>query len=340
MRYLQKTKEIKKIKVDAKDKKILSILSSNARIPLTQLAKRVALSRDAINYRIKNYEKKGIIQGYRTMVDLSKLKYSAYHLFLRLNNPSKEIEQKIINKLVKHPYIRAIIKFSGNFDFEIALVAKDEIELDNQITQITKDCSGFLQDYEILTLTKTYIAESLPKSFSEYKIEKLSERKTENRFNKKTDKTGKKDIEILKVISENALVPLYEIGEKVNLSADAVAYRIRNMINSGIIIKFIPIINYISLDYNLHTILLNVSAFDEKREELLKEFLSNNKNILWAIKTIGRFNVLIYLLVKNIEDLQNTIISLRSLFPKQINHYETLIAYEEYKYIYFPSQLF
>ena len=274
------------------------------------------------------------------MVDISKLKYSAYHLFLRLNNPSKEIEQKIINKLAKHPYIRAIIKFSSNFDFEIALVAKDEIELDNQITQITKDCSGFLQDCEILTITKTYLTETLPKSFSEYKIEKVSERKTGNKLNKKTDKTDKKDIEILKVIGENALIPLYEIGEKVNLSADAVAYRIRNMINSGIIIKFIPIINYISLDYNLHTILLNISTFDEKREELLKEFLSTNKNILWAAKTIGRFNVLIYLLVKNIDELQETIIRLRSLFPKQINHYETLIAYEEYKYVYFPSELF
>src|SRR3989338_10719347 len=198
MRYLQKTQKAKKIKIDAKDRKILSILSSNARIPLTRLSKKVALSRDAVSYRIKNYEKKGIIQGYRTMVDISKLKYSAYHLFLRLNNPSKEIEQKIINKLAKHPYIRAIIKFSGNFDFEIALVAKDEIELDNQITQITKDCSGFLQDCEILTITKTYLTETLHKSFSEYKIEKVSERKTGNKLNKKTDKTDKKDIEILK----------------------------------------------------------------------------------------------------------------------------------------------
>ena len=65
-----------------------------------------------------------------------------------------------------------------------------------------------------------------------------------------------------------------------------------------------------------------------------------DKNTLWAVKTIGRFNVLIYLLVKSIDELQESVMRLRGLFPKQINHYETLIAYEEYKYIYFPKDLF
>jgi Lrp/AsnC family transcriptional regulator, leucine-responsive regulatory protein len=333
MRYLQRTKETEKLKLDLKDKKIMSILSNNSRIPLTQLSKRVGLSRDAVNYRIKNYEKKGIIQGYRTIVDISKFGYKANHLFVKLNNPSKEIENRILNKLVKNPFVRAIIKFSGNFDFEIAFISKDIEDLDKALTKIIFDCSGFLQDYEILTISKTFISETLPKNIFEYKIE-------QNIKKRQDQKIDKKDIDILKIISEDAIIPLYEIAIKVKLSADAVAYRIKNMINSGIIIKFIPIINYISLDYNLHTLLLNIGDLDEKKEKLLKNFLETDKNTLWAVKTIGRYNVLIYLLVKNIEDLQETIVSLRALFPKQINHYETLIAYEEYKYTYFPSDLF
>lgn len=333
MRYLQKTLKTVKAKLDVKDKKILSILSANSRIPLTQLSKKVALSRDAVNYRIKNYEKNGIIQGYRTMVDMSKFGYKANHLFIKLNNPSKEVENKILNKITKHPFVRAVIKFSGNYDFEIAFVTKDIDDLDDVLTRIITDCSGFLQDHELLTISKTFVAETFPPNFSEYKMQKDSKKSSDK-------KIDKKDIEILKIISEDATLPLYEIGGEVKLSADAVAYRIKNMISSGVIIKFIPVINYTSLDYNLHTILLNVSGLDKKKEKILRDFLSTDKNTLWAVKTIGRFNVLIYLLVKNIEDLQQTMLELRSLFPKQINHYETLIAYEEYKYIYFPKGLF
>lgn len=333
MRYLQQNPKTVKAKLDVKDKKILSILSVNARIPLTQLSKKVALSRDAISYRIKNYGKRGVIQGYRTMVDMSKLGYNADHLFIKLNNPTEEIEKGILNKLVKYPFVRAAIKFSGDYDFEIAFITKNIDDLDKVLTKIAADCSGSLQDYELLTISKTFVAETFPPSFLGYKTKRDGKKKS----NKKIDK---KDIEILKIISEDALLPIYKIAEKVRLSADAIAYRIKNMIDSGVIIKFVPVINYTSLDYNLHTILLNITGLDEEKEKILKDFLSNDKNTLWAVKTIGRFNVLIYLLVQNIEELQETILKLRGLFPKQINHYKTLIAYEEYKYIYFTKDLF
>jgi len=333
MRYLQKNPRTIKVKLDVKDKKILSILSANSRIPLTQISKKVGLSRDAINYRIKNYVKKGIIQGYRTVVNISKFGYMANHLFIKLNNPSKEVEKKILNKITKYPFVRAVIKFSGSYDFEIAFVTKDVDNLDNILTKIITDCSEFLHDYELLIISRIFVAETFPKSFFEYKTQKDSKKSSY----KKVDKD---DIEILKIISEDATTPLSKIAGKVKLSADAVAYRIKNMVNSGVIIKFIPVINYVSLDYSLHTILLNINGLDEDKEKILKNFFSADKNTLLAVKVIGRFNILIYLLVKNVEELQETMLKLRSLFPKQINYYEILIAYEEYKYVYFPKDLF
>ncbi len=337
MRYLQQKQEINKVNLDLKDRKIFSILSTNSRIPLTKLAKKVGLSRDAVKYRIKNYEKKGIIQGYRAMVDIKKFGYTPYHLFIKLNNPSQEIEKKIINKLIKNPFIRALIRFSGNYDFEIALIAKDIYELDRVIEKIIKDCFDLIQDYEILIMPKTYVAETFPPSFSGYKLIHDFRNLEKKKDNYKIDK---KDIKILKLMSENAKIPLYEIADKLKLSADAVNYRIKNMVRAGVILKFIPVINYSALSFNLYTILLNINTLDERKEKLLKKFLITNQNTLWAVKTIGRFNVLIYLLVRDVDNLQDTMIKLRRLFPKKINRYETLIAYEEYKYIYFPKKLF
>lgn len=333
MRYLQKNKEVIKLKLDLKDKKIFSLLALNSRMPLTQLSKKVGLSRDAVNYRIKNYEKKGIIQGYRTMIDVGQMGYKANHLFITLNNPSKEIEQEILNKLIRYPFIRAIIKFSGNYDFEIAFITKDIDDLDEVLTKIITACSGSLQDYELLTISKTFVAEIFPHHFSGPEITKITPKK-------RPSEIDQKDLEILKIISEEALLPLHEIAQRLKLSVDAITYRLKKMIQSGIIIKFVPVINYTALEYNLHTLLFNISGLDKEKQQTLQTFLTSDKNVLWAVKTIGRYNVLIYLLVKNIEELQETIMKLRSLFPKQINHYETLIAYEEYKYTYFPKELF
>lgn len=333
MRYLQTTQKTVKARLDAKDKKILSLLSQNARLPLTRLAKEVGLSRDAVGYRIKGYEKEGIIQGYRTMVDLSVFGYKSNHLFIKLNNPSKENEEVILKKLVSYPFVRAVIKFSGVYDFEVAFVSKHIEDLDETLTQIISDCAGSLQDYELLTISKTFAAETFPPNFLGNFLEKKNGKKKEGH-------PDQKDIDILKLLSENATLSLSEIALKVKLSADAVAYHLKQLQESGVIIKFIPVINYASLDYNLHTFLLSIRELDKEKEKILRMFLSTDKNVLWAVKAIGRYNVLVYFLVKNVEELQETVLKLRSLFPNQINRYESLIAYEEYKYVYFPKELF
>ena len=331
MRYLQGNKELNKKKLDSKDKKILFSIAQDARMPLTKISKEIQLSRDAVSHRIKNYEKQGIIQGYRTIVNVGKLGYNSSHLFVKLNNPPKIIEEEIVMELQKTPYIRAILKFTGNFDYEIAFIHKDIQDFDEKTTEILCKFGNFLKDHELLIISKTFAAETFPPNFTEKELYRYSKPKT-----KKT-KVDKIDIEILKLLSENATMPIYEIGEKVKLSSDAISYRIKNMLDSGLIIKFIPVINYSSLDYHLYAVLLNIKNFTEEKE--LRSLLTANKNTLWAVKTIGRYNVLMYLLVKSIDDVQETLFELKEKFPERITHNHTLIAYEEYKYIYFPRNL-
>ncbi|MBU4308384.1 MAG: winged helix-turn-helix transcriptional regulator, partial [Nanoarchaeota archaeon] len=47
--------------MDKKDERILLELISNSRIPINQLAKKVGLSREVVNYRLKNLAKQKII---------------------------------------------------------------------------------------------------------------------------------------------------------------------------------------------------------------------------------------------------------------------------------------
>jgi DNA-binding Lrp family transcriptional regulator len=338
MKYLQSVKETNKVSLDLKDKKILNFLSLNSRLPLTKLAKGVGLSRDAIKYRINNYEKTGLIQGYRALVDISKFGYNNYHLFIKLNNPSNEIEKKIITRLSSLNFIRAIIKFGGSFDFEIALIAKDIADLDSKITEIIGFFENTIQEIETLILSKVYVSETFPHNFLAQENPKQREELKKDNKNNQIN-IDKKDLQILNIISEKANMRIIDIAKETKLSADSITYRIKNMLVSGIIKKFIPIINYSSLDYSLYAVLLDVNSFDEKKDKAMKEFLLNNQNTLWAVKTIGRYNVLIYFLVKNTEELQETVSCIRSLFPKEIRDYQILIGYEEYKYVYLPKNL-
>lgn len=333
MRFTQNIKKTEKVNLDLKDKKILYWLSQNARTPYTSLAKKVKLSKDAIKYRIKRLEEKGIIQGYLTAVDIVKLGYNTYHIFLQINRLNKEIRNKLIETLKSYPFVKVIIEFSGKYNYEVGIAAKNTQELDKIITKIINDVAEYLQEHQILIISKYYKGEVFPKNLLD--INEITKTKKEN-SNKKI-KIDKTDLKILDLLSENATQPLYKIGESVKLSPDAVNYRIKKLLKENIILKFIPIINYSALGYTIYAILLNINNLNEKKENTLKSFLKLNKNILWAVKTIGKYNTLMYICVENTNDLHQTLIELKELFSSDIKDYETLIAYEEYRYSYLPK---
>ena len=72
--------------LDKKDKRILYELDKNARQPLSEIAKKVQLKRESILYRLKKYLQEGLIRDYLTVIDMSKLGFTHYKIYLRLHN--------------------------------------------------------------------------------------------------------------------------------------------------------------------------------------------------------------------------------------------------------------
>jgi len=200
------------------------------------------------------------------------------------------------------------------------------------MTKIIDDVSEYLKDYRILIISKSYSSKIFPKSFLDMKDE-IKTRKIEPGL--KIDKT---DLEILKILSTRARLSLYEIGKLVKLSADAVKYRINKMFKTGLILNYVPIINYSALGYTIYAVLMNINNLSGEKEKALKNFLKGNKNIIWAKKVIGSYNVLMYVCTEKSEELHETLIKIRELFSSDVKDYETLVAYEEYEYTYFPIE--
>lgn len=54
--------------LDDRDRRILTLLQTNARTPLAALARDIGLSRSATNDRLRRLERSGVIQGYHAVV--------------------------------------------------------------------------------------------------------------------------------------------------------------------------------------------------------------------------------------------------------------------------------
>src|SRR5690606_385147 len=96
---------------DSIDRNLVSILEENARLPASELARRVGLARSSVQERIGRLERRGVILGYRAIVRCAKddSSISAY-LFI---TASQRVVQRLFAALRAYPEILTADAISG-----------------------------------------------------------------------------------------------------------------------------------------------------------------------------------------------------------------------------------
>ncbi len=104
--------------LDGFDRAILSVLAEDGRISVTDLAKRIGLSKSPTQARVKRLEKDGIILGYRALVDPIRLGLDHIAFVEVRLNDTREAALAAFNKAVaKIPEIEQVHLIAGNFDY-------------------------------------------------------------------------------------------------------------------------------------------------------------------------------------------------------------------------------
>jgi Lrp/AsnC family leucine-responsive transcriptional regulator len=318
------------VKLDLKDRKILSALDENARMSLKEIGKRSGLSKQAADYRIKNMLKNGVIKKFTTIVDVGRFGYSSYAIYLSLLRTTSEKEKEIINFVVNHPYTRWVVTSAGKWDMKIGLSAKGI----NHFNNISKNILDFIgenvADYDTNVLVST---QNLGSNF----LFKQKERPILNELHKEIQKIDEKDVKILEALEENCRSSLIEISKKVGLSPDAVNYRLKALLKNGIILRFIPIINIPILGYNWYEIFIDLKRLSESEEKILKAKLKTISNLHYIVECIGKWNFEIHICAENNEKFRQVLMDVRNKLGDYMKSYGITMIFENYKNTTLPK---
>tara|TARA_B100000700_G_C14774569_1_gene728343 strand:- start:340 stop:801 length:462 start_codon:yes stop_codon:yes gene_type:complete len=111
--------------MDNIDKKILSIIQKDISLPLSELAKRVGLSKTPCWNRIRNLEEKGIISGKAALLDNNKLNLPiTVFLFLSVSHHNREWINEFSNSIKEYDQITEVHRVTGSeMDYILKIIA-------------------------------------------------------------------------------------------------------------------------------------------------------------------------------------------------------------------------
>lgn len=317
-------------KIDLKDRKILYELDVNCRQSNSSLAKKTRVSKDIINYRIKKLEEKGIIEGYRAIIDLSKLGYNIYRVYIKLQDTYGEIEDKLIDHLINRKEIWWVGKVSGKYDIVFAFWAKSQ----RIFYEFWVD---FLEKY------RRYIHHELISTFIEYIHFRRTYLLNLNKDTTEVEIIGggeevdydSTDLKILKILASNARVQLLDLAEKINLTPMAVKYRIKNLEKKGVIQGYRALIDFSKLGLEYYKV--DMYLEDTKIIKEIQSFCKEQPNIVYIDRTIGASDMEFDFEIENLSKFMEIMDLIKQKFKGTIRNFEYFSVLKIYKTVYFPD---
>ncbi|MFC1697033.1 Lrp/AsnC family transcriptional regulator [Nanoarchaeota archaeon] len=292
-------------KLDKLDNKIIDELSVDSRRSLEKIAKTLKISKQMLNYRLKNLYKKKIITQFTTWVDSSVFGSSlGFGLYIKLDH----IPTDFIEKIKKIKNIHTIVESSGSYDLYISIFCDNSITAKNLIEKIKNLAKGHITKLS-----------SFCHAGYRYKYLNIKQRTISPERIKLLDA---KDIIILKELMKNSRISLKELGKKIDLNFKTVGIRIRKLELNKIIRRYTINFDHSKIYDHIYSIMIkDVNVNDEKIKELFKrtesfEFVSTNSFVNALVvsfssnnkETVHRLHRIISEMFPEATDVQSSII--------------------------------
>jgi len=317
--------------IDTKDRKILFELSKNCRIATTQLAKKVGLSQQTVDYRIKRLLKQKIIKSFITEIDIQKLAYERHIMYIQLKRIDEKKEEEILEYLVNHQFLTWVVTSTGKWSIILDIIAKDIQHVNSIVEGIKEKYGKYLGEYIIAPQIKYEFYNSKYYGFKEEKNNSTAiEKYTPDEI----------DLKLLKILSNNARMELMQLSQKIHVASNTVKNRIKKLIESKIIKSFFVEPDKTALGYEQYNIQFMFENIDKEKEKQLMSYIKNHPNINFYYKPIGYWDLEIGVFVKNPGELRKIILEIRNTFADYIKIVDTVVFYEESKNNYIPEGVF
>jgi len=317
-------------KLDMKDLRILKELDQNPDITTSRLAKRTGTSQQVADYRLRNLMKNKVITSVIPLIDVGRLGYTLFRVHIRFRSISEEKKKAFEDEVFSSHKCFFIGSVGGRCDHYFDLFAESPSDFQRNLAGITDKFKEEIQEYETFTITRIHIFNY------KYVLENIEPREVVIEELTGNEDLDKLDDKILRVMKKDSRKPYLQIGQEVGLARNAVKERIRKLEQRKIIAGNRIFLNSALLNKESYKLLLKLKGDEEGKQKII-QFAKINKNIIYALELMGRYDLDLEIEIEDRKKLQDLIIELRNSFPT-ITDYEIMPLFYDSGIDFFPIE--
>jgi|GEM_PF-5195412 len=259
MRFLLKESyaEKRRVKLSVKDKKLVQLLIQDGRASVSELAKKVGISKSAVVQKISALTKKGVLLDpvLYTNVNLPVNKdFYTYHIKTQLGMNRKVINDKLL--LVKG--LVAVLWYNGSYDLILVSVGENSGKMIGEVEKIIP-----IRKLRVQRVIGTWFHP--PHIFSEIKD-------ASGKFERASPVVTELDEKILAYLHENPRASIVGVAEVVKSSPITVKKRIKALKENGAIVSFSNYVNFWLVERDLVSVSFIVKG-QKNSDKLIRKLL-------------------------------------------------------------------
>lgn len=330
----QFNEESKRMELDIMDRKIMYLLSINARFAESSMAKALKISKEVVHYRLKRLQKDGFLHGFITVLDAEKMGQIVHTINLSLH-PFHE-HKSMIKQLIGDARIINLKHFDSQLDLQFSVATSTIHEFAEFFDSFLKEHHQLIKDYSHSTLLEEHFT-GLNFLLEPAERPKILERKGssfQHLFSARKMLPGAaavdaKDVAILAELKINSRMPILQLAQKVHLATTSVQGRISRMIQQGIIKNFIPYASFSFLGYQWYMLFLRTKNLNQAT---FFQYLHQHPQTVWVSKRLGKWNYQVSIFARNNTQFNQVVQDLQQHFHDSIINYDSATVYKQYKY--------
>ncbi len=300
--------------LDAYDRKLLYELDKDSHTSISNLAKALRRSKQFVSFRLRRLQEEGVITNFTAIVDMSKLGFFTFRVYLKFQRMSSERMKDVIEYLKGMKEVWTIAICHGKWDLAFFVGIRKISDFHRIWDEILLLYKEYIRTYDVSLYAPVY---NFNRTFFMNEEAKTITRVYGDGTKVKFDDL---DWEIIKLYAPNVRLSSLEIARKLGVSPDTIRARIRKLEKKKILCGYKIGLNTEKLGYENYRIDLNLIS--TKRNEEILNYCKFHKNIYQVNKTIGGSDFEMELVVKDLHELLDIIDEIETKFSDVVNFVE------------------